>query len=499
MDGVDAETLFNASTMGYSYDDIVTIPGHIDFAADEVDLTTFFTKNLELRCPIASSPMDTVTESKMAIALALMGGIGIIHNNMTPEQQAQEVMKVKRYENGFIMDPICLSEHSTIADVDRIKAQYGFSTVPITENGRMGTKILGIVSSRDIAFRENRNARLSEVMVREKDMVLAYEPITLAQANDKLRECKQGKLPIVNQDKELVAMICRKDLKKNNMFMMASKDANKQLLVAAATSDKWSQDEARVKLLVEAGIDALVINSTQGDTISQVDFVKRVKTVHPNIDVVCGNVVTCRQAKTLLDAGADSLRIGMGIGSMSTESAIGRPQASAVYHVARYARMNFGVPVIADGGVTNPGHITKALALGASCVMCGGMFAGTEESPGSYFFHQGVRMKTYRGMESIEAQERGSGGTKAAAQTGVKVAQGISSAVVDKGSVTSLIPYLLNGVRHGLQKAGTADIATLHNCLHSGDVRLALQSTKAIKECGPYDMVNVGNSTPYPI
>merc|ERR1719313_2172934 len=189
---------------------------------------------------------------------------------------------------------------------------------------------------------------------------------------------------------------------------MASKDANKQLLVAAATSDKWVQEEVRVRLLVEAGIDALVINATQGDTTAQVDFLKRVKTVHPNIDVVCGNVVTTRQAKSLLDAGADSLRVGMGIGSTSAESAVGRPQASAVYHVAKYARLNYGIPVIADGGITQPGHIVKALTLGASSVMCGSMFAGTEESPGSFFFHDGVRMKTYRGMSSLEAQEKGS-------------------------------------------------------------------------------------------
>jgi len=497
MDGVDAETLFNASTMGYCYDDIVAIPGHIDRASDEIDLTTFFTKNLELRCPIVSSPMDTITESKMAISMALMGGIGVIHNNMDAEKQAQEVMKVKRYENGFIMDPLCLSEHSTIADIDRIKAKYGFSTVPITENGRMGTKILGIVSSRDIAFIENRNTRLSEVMTREKDMVLGYEPITLAEANEKLRASKKGKLPIVNQDKELVAMICRKDLVKNSRFAMASKDANKQLLVAAATTDKWVQEEGRVRLLVEAGIDALVINATQGDTTSQIDFVKRVKTVHPNIDVVCGNVVTTRQAKSLLDAGADALRVGMGIGSMSAESAVGRPQASAVYHVAKYARLNFAVPVIADGGITNPGHITKALMLGASSVMCGSMFAGTEESPGEYFFFDGVRMKTFRGTGSLEAQEKVA--SKAAVLPSVKVAQGISSAVIDKGSVTSLMPYLLNGVRQGLQKAGVPNITTLHSCLHSGETRLTLRTATAIKESGPYRMVNVGSSTPNPI
>jgi len=405
-------------------------------------------------------------------------------------------MKVKRYENGFIMDPVCLSEHSTIADIDRIKAQHGFSTVPITDNGRMGTKILGMVSSRDIAFIENRDTRLSEVMTREKDMVFGYEPITLAEANEKLRASKKGKLPIVNQDKELVAMICRKDLVKNSKFTMASKDANKQLLVAAATSDKWVQEEVRVRLLVEAGIDALVINATQGDTTAQVDFLKRVKTVHPNIDVVCGNVVTTRQAKSLLDAGADALRVGMGVASMSAESAVGRPQASAVYHVAKYARLNYGVPVIADGGITNPGHITKALTLGASSVMCGSMFAGTEESPGECFFHDGVRMKTFRGMGSLEAR---STSPKAADRPGVKVAQGISTAVVDKGSVTSLMPYLLNGVRQGLQKAGTRDITNLHSCLHSGETRLTLRTATAIKECGPYHMVNVGNSTPYPI
>eukprot|EP00746_Dinoflagellata_sp_MGD_P001424 gnl/MRDRNA2_/MRDRNA2_102689_c0_seq1.p1 gnl/MRDRNA2_/MRDRNA2_102689_c0~~gnl/MRDRNA2_/MRDRNA2_102689_c0_seq1.p1 ORF type:complete len:498 (-),score=86.11 gnl/MRDRNA2_/MRDRNA2_102689_c0_seq1:45-1538(-) len=497
MDGVDAETLFNSSAMGLCYDDIVAIPGHSDFAADDVDLTTFFTKNLELRSPIVSSPMDTVTESKMAIALALMGGIGVIHNNMEPEKQAQEVMKVKRYENGFIMDPHCLSEHSTVADVDRIKAQYGFSTVPITENGRMGTKILGIISSRDIAFVENRNTRLGELMTRVEDMVLDYEPITLAEANEKLRVSKKGKLPIVNQDKELVAMICRKDLVKNNRFMMASKDANKQLLVAAACSDKWAQEEVRVRLLVEAGIDALVINATHGDTTSQVDFVKRVKTVHPNIDVVCGNVVTTRQAKSLLDAGADGLRVGMGIGSVSAESAVGRPQASAVYHVAKYARLNFGVPVIADGGVTNPGHIVKALTLGASSVMCGNLFAGSEESPGNWFFHDGVRLKAYRGTGSWQEGKKAS--TAYNASQRVSAVDGSSSAVVDKGSVTSLMPFLLNGVRQGLQKAGTRDVQTLHGCLHNGETRLTLRTATAIKDCSPYGMVNVGSSTPYPI
>lgn len=495
MDGLDAGSLFSSNTTGYTYDDLTIIPGHIGCQMSEVDLTTKFSRNITIKLPVVSSPMDTVTESTMAIAVASLGGIGVIHNNNDISEAVREVEIVKRYENGFIMDPHVLAPHNTIADVDHIKNMHGYSSVPITQNGKMGGELMGIVSSRDIDFIEDRTTPLHKVMTKDdpsakKKLIYGNEPITLNEANRLLQESRKGKLPIVNKDMELVALISRSDLKKNKDYPLASKDQNKQLLVAAACSTK-AADEERAKRLIEAGVDALVIDSSQGDSIYQIDFIKRLKSMYPGTEIVGGNVVTASQAKSLLDAGADALRVGMGSGSICTTQevcAVGRPQGSAVYWVAKYAHDYFKAPIIADGGIQNSGHIMKALALGASTVMCGSVLAGTEESPGSFFFHEGVRMKTYRGMGSLEAMSKKSGTRYFAEAAQVKVAQGVSGAVMDKGSICDLIPYTMNGVAHGLQKSGYKTIKEMHQGLYEGLTRFELRSSSAIREGGIHDV-----------
>ncbi|PFH38519.1 IMP dehydrogenase [Besnoitia besnoiti] len=509
-DGWDAEKVFNSTIFGFTYDDLILMPGHISFGIEAVDLTARLTKNLQLRTPIVSSPMDTVTEHRMAIGCALMGGIGVIHNNMDVQRQMQEVQKVKRYENGFILDPFVLRATDTVADVDRIKERYGYSSVPITDTGMLGGRLQGIVTSRDIDFITDRNTPLSEVMT--SDLIVGYEPVSLSDANEILRESKKGKLPIVNDRNELIALISRNDLKKNREYPLASKDANKQLLVGAAISTK-PQDLERARALQEAGTDVLVIDSSQGDSVYQIDFVKRLKAAYPKLQIIGGNVVTARQAKSLIDAGVDGLRIGMGSGSICTTQvvcAVGRAQATAVYHVCKYAREVADVPCIADGGIQNSGHVMKALALGANTVMMGSMLAGTEEAPGEYYFHKGVRVKTYRGMGSLDAMHartlispsapvkggfispkiasQGSASRYFAENQTIKVAQGVSGCVVDKGSVMQLIPYVIQGVKHGMQDAGVRTLKDMHLQLASGNLRFDVRSGAAQREGEVHDL-----------
>eukprot|EP00922_Rhytidocystis_sp_ex-Travisia-forbesii_P027268 GHVS01039970.1.p1 GENE.GHVS01039970.1~~GHVS01039970.1.p1 ORF type:complete len:590 (+),score=102.92 GHVS01039970.1:140-1909(+) len=576
-DGWDGDRVFNSTVYGFTYDDLILMPGHISFGMDDVDLTTNITKNITIRTPLVSSPMDTVTEHNMAINCALMGGIGIIHNNMSIEAQINEVDKVKRFENGFIMEPFVLRPDNTVADIDAIKELHGYSSVPVTANGRLSSKILGIVTSRDIDFIEDRSVPLSQVMT--KDLIVGYEPICLSEANRILRESKKGKLPIVNEESELVALISRNDLKKNRDYPLASKDSNKQLLVGASIGTR-PNDLIRAKALVDVGVDVLVVDSSQGDSVYQTDLIQQIKQycqlphTANTVEIIAGNVVAARQAKSLIDAGADGLRIGMGSGSICTTQvvcAVGRAQASAVYHVCKYAREQAGgVPCVADGGIQNSGQVMKALSLGASTVMVGSMFAGTEEAPGEYYFHNGVRVKTYRGMGSLDAMEArglvaGGGGakqtttrqasasrataaagaassTKWAAATGggrsttatkastngssdsggmsadervrssvgsddgdynnaaanryfaegqsVRVAQGVSGAVVDKGSIRSLIPHVMQGVKHGMQDVGCKSIGDLHKGLSSGTLRFDVRSGAAQREGDVHDVVN---------
>lgn len=399
---------------------------------------------------------------------------------------------MKKFKNGFITDPVCLRPEQTAMDVIRVKNEMGFSSFPITDTGEIGGKLLGIISNRDTAFLEDLTVKIQEFMTKREDLTVALEGVSLREANDVLKISKKGKLPVVNEQDELVALIARTDLHKQRDNPLASKDsANKQLLVGAAVGTR-PEDRERVDLLVEAGVDVIVVDSSQGDSVYQLETIRYIKESHPQVDVIGGNVVTPRQALHLIQAGADGIRVGMGIGSICTTQevcAVGRAQASAVYHVAKFCR-KLGIPVIADGGIKSTGHITKALCLGAGCVMMGSMLAGTDESPGEYFYQDGVRLKRYRGMGSIEAMTKG--GEKRyvwdATSTTVKVAQGVSGAVQDKGTLRRYVPYLMQGVRHGLQDAGCASVEEARRKLYNDELRFEIRSPSAQTEGGVHGL-----------
>lgn len=494
LDGHSACAIFEnkAQHVGYTYDDLICLPGHISFGVHDVDLQSFFTKKIRLKTPLVSSPMDTVTEAKMAIAMALEGGIGVIHTNMSIADQVAEVTKVKKYKSGFITDPICIRQDMTLAEVQVLSQRCGFTGFPVTVDGKIGSQLLGLLTRRDTDFVEcEKTATAGSLMTPVGKMIKAEEGLDLMAANKLLRESKRGKLPIVSKDGKLVALIARKDLKKHAEFPLATKNKSKKSLMVAASVGTRPSDRERVAALDAAGVDVIIIDSSQGDSVFQHEMVKWIKAEHPRVEVIGGNVVTKRQAKNLIDSGVDALRVGMGIGSICTTQevcACGRAQASAVYHVAKLAR-HYGVPIVADGGISSPGHIVKALCLGASTAMCGSLLAGTEESPGDYFFSDGgVRLKRYRGMGSIDAMKKGSDDRYFGAGTTVKVAQGVSGSVQDKGSLHQYVPYLVQGIKHGMQDIGTKSLQELnHKRIHE-TLRFEIRSAAAQREGGVHGL-----------
>jgi IMP dehydrogenase len=487
-DGIDAETLFGGA-LGLTYNDFILLPGYIDFGVDDVDLTARVTRDVSVKAPIVSSPMDTVTEAKMAISLALMGGMGIIHYNNTIEEQARHVAAVKRFRNGFITEPLVLGPNHRIADVDEVKKKHGFSGIPITEDGTLATPVIGLVTTRDTDFVQNRETALREVMTPKDRLIYADADIELDEANRIIREKKIGKLLVVDREFRLTSLVARNDLKKARDFPDATRGTDDRLLVGAAVSTH-QRDRERLEALVAAGLDVVTIDAAQGFSSWQIDFIREMKAAYPTLQVIGGNVVTCDQARGLIEAGADSLRIGMGPGSIcitQEQMATGRAQATAVFQVSKFAGEQ-GVPTIADGGISAIGGLMKALSCGAGVGMMGFLLAGTAESPGEYFYKDGVRLKRYRGMASLEAMSAGGDKRYFSEDDKIKVAQGVSGTVVDRGSVLNFVPYLTQGLRHALQDVGCRSVAELHRRLHSGELRFERRTASAQVEGGVHNL-----------
>ncbi|XP_954913.1 inosine-5'-monophosphate dehydrogenase, putative [Theileria annulata] len=506
-DGYSAAEFFNFTKLSLSYEDLIILPGYIRDSVDKVDLSSNVTRNIKLRIPILSSPMDTVTESKMATAMALLGGLGVIHNNLSIDNLIKEVKAVKRFENGFVHNPVCLKPTSTVSDWVEIRDKLGFTSVPITSDGNPGSKLLGIVTKTDMYFVESKNVSLEEIM--STNLVVGKHPMKLNDANELLFMSKKGVLPIVNEDYELMSIVTRSDFYKSKLYPYASKDDNKQLLVGAAIStNNFANGFDRVnglevaKKLIDAKVDVILVDSSQGNSVFQIDLIKQLKSAYPNVQIIGGNVVSAQQAKNVLEAGCDSIKVGMGIGSICTTQnicGVGRGQATSVYYVSRYTFEHWnGVPVIADGGIKTSGDIVKALSLGASCVMGGSIFAGSKEAPGEYYFNNGVRMKSYRGMGSKDAindslQNTGLMGSLSRyhlVDDQKIISQGVSGLVIDKGSVNNILPNLTQGVKHGLQNIGAFSVKELHEALYSGQLRLEQRTAQSIVDANVCRTIN---------
>ncbi|QPG76080.1 IMP dehydrogenase [Brettanomyces nanus] len=495
MDGLSVTELMDSKINGgLTYNDFLILPSKIDFGSHEVSLDSKLTKRISLKTPFVSSPMDTVTEADMAIKMALSGGIGFIHNNCSSDEQAEMVRKVKKYENGFINDPVVISQDRTVGEVKVLGKELGFSSFPVTSNGKLGGKLIGIVTSRDTQFHEADQDPISEIMTTE--LITARNGISLKEGNRILQKSKKGKLPIVDDKFNFVSMLSLTDLQKNHDYPYASKSPHaKQLLCGAAISTLRS-DRERLTKLVAAGLDVVVLDSSQGNSTFQLEMLKWAKETYPELEVVAGNVVCREQAAELIAAGADALRIGMGSGSICITQevmACGRPQATAVYNVCEFAK-KFGVPCMADGGIQNIGHIIKAIALGATTVMMGGLLAGTTEAPGNYFYRDGKRLKVYRGMGSIDAMQQTDSNANASTSRyfsqddKVLVAQGVSGSVEDKGSIVKFIPYLFNGMQHSCQDVGVKSLTALIDETANGKVRFEFRTPSAQFEGGVHNL-----------
>ena len=464
---------------GITFDDVLLVPSYSEVTPNMVDISTWLTSTIRLNIPMMSAGMDTVTEHQMAIAMARQGGIGIIHKNMSIEQQAEEVDMVKRSENGVITDPFFLSADHTLGDASELMAKYRISGVPITD----GRKLVGIITNRDLKFETDMSSPIREHMTSE-GLITAKEGVTLEEAKMILAKARKEKLPIVDNEGNLKGLITIKDIEKQIKYPNSAKDSQGRLLCGAGVGITANLMD-RVEALVASHVDVVVIDSAHGHSKNVIDAVRKVKSAYPDLPVIAGNVATAEGTQALIDAGVDAVKVGIGPGSICTTrvvAGIGVPQITAVMDSCEVANRK-GIPVIADGGIQYSGDMTKALAAGANVCMMGSIFAGCDESPGDFELYQGRKFKVYRGMGSIAAMENGSKDRYFQNDAKKLVPEGVEGRVPYKGTVEDTIFQLIGGIRSGMGYCGAKDIPTLQET-----ARFVKISAASLKESHPHDI-----------
>lgn len=470
----------------YTFDDVLLVPNKSEILPNEVSLKTKLTKKISLNIPLMSASMDTVTESKMAIAMAREGGIGIIHKNMTIAEQAMEVDRVKRQENGVITDPIFLNEDNTVKQALELMAKYRISGVPVTR----GTKLVGIITNRDIVFETNYDKKINGVMTKSP-LITAKEGTTLEEALEILKKHKIEKLPLVDDENNLKGLITIKDIEKAKAYPNAAKDSKGRLLCGASVGITNDMME-RVEALVKVNVDVITLDTAHGHSKGVIEGVRKIKSVYPELQIIAGNIATAEAVRDLVEAGADCVKVGIGPGSICTTrvvAGVGVPQLTAVMDCVEEGR-KYGVPVIADGGLKYSGDIVKALAAGAQVCMMGSMLAGCEESPGETEIYQGRTYKVYRGMGSLAAMEKGS--SDRYFQNGTKkfVPEGVEGRVAYKGPVADTLFQLLGGIKSGMGYLGAPTLDDLYE-----NAKFVVQTSSGIRESHPHD-INITKEAP---
>ncbi len=468
---------------GITFDDVLLVPQYSEVTPNLIDLHTDLTKTIRLNIPMMSAAMDTVTEHRMAIAMARQGGIGVIHKNMSIEDQADEVDKVKRSEYGVITDPFFLSPDHTLKDADELMGKFRISGVPITEGGKAGGKLIGIITNRDLKFETNFSKKISESMTSE-NLVTAREGITLEEAKTILAKARKEKLPIVDEHGNLKGLITIKDIEKQVRYPMSAKDEKGRLLCAAGVGITSNMMD-RVEALVNAQVDVVVVDSAHGHSKNILEAVKNIKAAWPELQVIAGNVATGEGTLALIEAGADAVKIGIGPGSICTTrvvAGIGVPQISAIMNSYEVASKH-GIPIIADGGIQHSGDMTKALAAGGNVCMMGSLFAGCDESPGEFELYQGRKYKVYRGMGSIAAMENGSKDRYFQEDAKKLVPEGVEGRVAYKGSLEDVVFQMIGGIRSGMGYCGCPTIPELHE-----RGRFMKITAASLKESHPHDI-----------
>lgn len=464
---------------GITFDDVLLVPAYSEVIPNQVDLSTWLTKKIRLNIPLMSAGMDTVTEYRMAIAMARQGGIGIIHKNMSVEAQAEEVDKVKRSENGVITDPFYLSPENTLEDANKLMGKFRISGVPITE----GKKLVGIITNRDLLFETDFTKKIKESMTSE-GLITAREGVTLEEAKKILAKARKEKLPIVDEDFNLKGLITIKDIEKQIKYPYSAKDEQGRLLCGAAvgiTKDVM----VRVDALVEAKVDVIVIDSAHGHSANIIRTLKEIKAKYPLLQVIAGNVATAEATRDLIEAGVDAVKVGIGPGSICTTrvvAGIGVPQITAIMDCYGVAK-EYGIPIIADGGIKYTGDLTKAIAAGGNVCMMGSLFAGCDEAPGDFELYQGRKYKVYRGMGSIAAMENGSKDRYFQADAKKLVPEGVEGRVAYKGTVEDTVFQLMGGIRSGMGYCGASTVEEL-----KANGRFIKISAASLKESHPHDI-----------